>query len=166
MSLNRISNTENSKIIILTGATGYLGNRLSKLLIEMGFELICPYRPNSSNRLFDQYKVNWIPYSNNTEDYLSNSINKVSKDIYGIIHAATAYGRKNETKEEISSTNIEYPSILLNIASLLNISWFLNIDTCLPASVNFYAETKSIFKEKFYSDKFKGLKINVPLQQF
>ena len=109
----------------------------------------------------NRYKI----YS--SKDGITNKLFK-KHNIYCIIHAATVYGRNNETDNEILFGNLYIPQLLLQKAIVNNCKIFINTDSVLDRFTSSYSLTKTHFLEwlKFYSKKNAIRMINLRLEHF
>ena len=128
--------------ILITGGTGFLGTNIIKRLSSSN-NMFCLVR-NSSNvdKINKLQNINFLKAA----DLKNDDFFKTNK-IEIIIHCATCYGRKNETKNEIKEINIELPKRLIENANNNNIKYFINTDTALNKDVSYYSKTKKIFLE-------------------
>lgn len=120
----------NKKLIIITGATSYLGRNLSKFLIGKGYEVFGFVREDSSNikYLKNINNLNIINYDMNTKidndnipDSLSEFINICkNRDIY-IYHLAWDSGSKEgRYEEDRQKNNFENSKNIINLAKIIN----------------------------------------------
>lgn len=105
-----------NQTILITGANGFLGKRLSRILLEAGFNLKLISRERSilgETLLYD--------------DFLSNNYQKeFFSDIFCIIHlAAAAHKWKDLDVSLIKSVNIGFTSKLVSIAEKFSIERFI-----------------------------------------
>jgi nucleoside-diphosphate-sugar epimerase len=116
-------------MIYISGATGFLGLRLSNFLAGMGFEVCSLARENSRRNFHVSFHSNvshqTIELSNPST---FNSIKVTDLDL--VIHAASIQKIPKNLNEiaEISDVNIKYGLLLAEIASLGSAK-FLNIGT-------------------------------------
>jgi len=128
--------------ILITGATGYLGSKLTNELLKSGHIIHCTIR--------DTVKINKQRLSKNTKIYEIEKIeiNDIFRDnkIDCIIHCATNYGRgtKNNLLEMIDA-NIYFPLKILLAAKKYKVKYFINTDTALQSYVSEYSFTKKQF---------------------
>lgn len=152
--------------ILLTGATGYLGSNLLRALLEKNNSVVILKRSFSDTALID----GMLDYVRSYDiDNVSLRKPFFSLDHFDyVVHAATCYGRQNEELETIVSSNLTFPTELLEAAAGFSTSAFLNIDTILPKTTNNYSFFKKAFLEwaRFYSSRSKTRLINVELDQF
>lgn len=113
--------------VLVTGATGFLGSHLTKRLIKEGFQVIVLKRSFSNcNRIADV-----LP------DISAYDLDRVSldmpfrehSDIAAVIHAATRYGRGDESFSELAETNVIFPLQLIEKAASSGVPLFINTDT-------------------------------------
>ena len=136
------------KTILINGIDGFLGSELAKRF-ENNYNIIgLEFDSNNLYRIEDnRYKI----YS--SKDGITNKLFK-KHNIYCIIHAATVYGRNNETDNEILFGNL-YSSITFTKAIVNNCKIFINTDSVLDRFTSSHSLTKTHFLEwlKFYSKK-------------
>lgn len=110
------------KYVVLTGATGFLGNHLLKVLINNNYHVIGVTR---ENRKGISPKKNpscrWVRPSE-----LSNHILK--KKVFAAIHLATNYGHGKKI-EEVITDNVLFPLDVFSICVENDCSLFLTTDT-------------------------------------
>jgi CDP-paratose synthetase len=155
--------------ILISGGSGYLGSALAKDFIEEGNRVCIPLRSQSSTiRLTDIEDFCTIKrYSSVSE--LEKIVLDFKPDI--IIHTACLYGRNGESNAKLIEANLLFGMELLEISErLLKPVKFINTDTCLEASLNSYALSKSQFAHwgrLIVNKKSSNLTfLNIRLQQF
>jgi len=131
-------------LILLTGATGYLGSKLLRALIVRRQEVVILKRTTS-----DTSRIKSLLDQCIYVDINSSSIASVFKryDIKSIFHVATTYGRKGESALEMVETNVVFPLTLLQYGVMSGLSYFFNTSTTLPSNINPYALTKKHFED-------------------
>ena len=111
--------------ILLTGATGFLGSHLFNDLIK-DYDVSILIRETSD---FKKLKT----CEQELEIYLIENVNfeLLFQNNYFeiIIHTATSYGRKQESKEEIYKINYDLPKTLLELSTKNKVKYFINTDT-------------------------------------
>ena len=151
---------ENS--ILLTGATGYLGSKLGRRLLENGYRIIAVHLNHEEEEEF-KYDLNFS--SQVKRVYLSDvTIEEIFRnDVRGIIHTSTLYGRSGETVTDLIKANVIFPVELLTNAVKNNVEFFINTDTILNKYISPYALTKSSVTDwmKFYADDIKMIDIKL-----
>lgn len=149
------------KTILLTGATGYLGNRLGKKLLENGYNIIAIHL--NHNEIFEFQEK----YSGQVQKiYLSDvSISEIFEQnkIDGIIHTSTLYGRSGEQLSDMIKANVVFPVELIQNAIKNNVTFFINTDSILNKYVSPYALTKNSLTEwmKMFADEIKMVDIKL-----
>lgn len=138
------------KTVLLTGATGFLGSHLLKVLIKNRFKPIILKRSFSDTWRIKDLLGNLVFYDIDKSDL--NEIFRNNKiDI--VIHTATLYGRKKERISDIADTNLMLPLRLLELSiefggmAFINTDTFFRTDTSLPDNLNYYVLSKKQFLE-------------------
>lgn len=145
---------------LLTGATGFLGSHVAKMLHNQGYELVIIKRRNSSlERLMGiTENVTFLDRENELKDRLSS----IHFDYF--FHIATCYGKGSETDEQIFEVNKEFPLSILK--SLSTVPVVVNFGTSLPSSLNLYSRSKNEFVEDFKKTYPSANLINLKLEHF
>jgi CDP-paratose synthetase len=140
--------------ILVTGATGHIGSELIKNCLSNDFKISAIKRLNSDLKKLDLFinKIDW--YDNNSTELkkLFESKNKVD----AVVHAATNYGRKYCSINEVIESNINFPIRLLESAVEYGVEKFINLDSFFSAGahsgsyLNAYSLSKKHFLE--YAD--------------
>jgi nucleoside-diphosphate-sugar epimerase len=136
---------DQSKRILLTGATGFLGSALAHDFFQKGFSVFVVKRSTSSLARLKDIEGRLTFYDIDQES--AADIIKAAMPLDVIVHTATCYGRKGETDNELLQTNVEYPLELLDAAIQMKVPLFVNTSTCLDKMVSAYALSKQQFSE-------------------
>jgi len=150
--------------ILMTGATGYLGSRLSSHFLQNGYKIIALCLNKTEKfRCGYKYEKNVKRYYLN-KDSLCNIFNENKIDI--VIHTATLYGRNNESVSKIIQANVLFPAEVLSEAIAGKVDLFINTDTVLNKNKNSYSLTKSHFADwlEIFCEKIKC--VNIKLEHF
>ena len=136
--------------ILITGATGFIGTRLLKALVEHhNIHILMP-----PNLVFDtSEKVNVIEFSDNINE-LHYFLNK--HHIEGIVHLATLYGAQHQPEQikDIILSNVYLGTAILEAVKNTEVKWFLNTgtywqnfksDSMEYCPANLYAASKQAF---------------------
>lgn len=114
--------------ILLTGATGFLGSHLLQRFLSEGHKVSIIKRSFSN--------ISNISRAFNHDNFSAYDIDKCNiEDIFQqkkfdiIIHAATEYGRNNESIHKILEANVILPVKLIEIGIKYNVKSFLNTDS-------------------------------------
>lgn len=135
--------------VILTGATGFLGSRITELFLKNGDTVIAPIRLSSSLNRIKHLKNDPRFILPSPETPISELLSKYKVD--AIIHTATCYGREGEPWSEIMETNLLTPLRLLFEAAHAGVPCFINADTFFKENIRFegneayYVKTKKDF---------------------
>ena len=131
--------------ILVTGATGFLGSHIIRILLKEGYEVIILKRSFSDiwriKNEIDQVNVYDIDKCSLETPFLEQG------NIDAVIHTATCYGRNGESLNQVYQTNVSFPLELLEIAALFNTKAFFNTDTVLYKYLNYYSLSKKQFLE-------------------
>lgn len=153
------------KKILITGATGFLGSRLTYKLLELEYDVIVLKRRSSNLK-----RIKDIIKDIQVYEIEKNDISKPfreNKKIDAIIHTATCYGRDDESIATILEANVLFPLKIMETAASLNTPVFLNTDTVLSKHLNAYSLSKNHFLEwgKCFSKAGKIRFVNARLEQ-
>ena len=156
--------------VLLTGATGFLGSRIVKALLEKKYQVVILKRSFSDtwriNDLLSQLSVYDIDLCN------LSSIFEKENEINAVIHTATCYGKKGEKISQIFEANTYFPLNLIETAIEFIVGTFINTDTyynkCsrLYSSLSDYVLSKRQFLEwsKLFVEAKKIKFINAQLE--
>lgn len=157
--------------ILVTGATGFIGQNLIKLLIEKKYLVHLIVRENSDISIIDK-RVNIFKYNENIETLIS-FFEKEQFD--GVVHLASLFLASHNPNDipKLISSNIQFGTELLEASKISNVKWFINTGTFWQNfenkdynPVNLYAATKEAFEKiaKFYTETsnltFTTIKLN------
>jgi len=152
--------------ILITGATGFIGSHLIKMLQNEEHNLFCTLLPNEKNPFGDEFVKSIVIHPDNIETIVSF----LSKNMVdGIIHLASfvvSGEHKSDNIETLLNANIILGTTILEAASIAKVKWFINTGTYWQfyknetyCPVNLYAASKQAFMDiaKYYwsSDKIK-----------
>jgi nucleoside-diphosphate-sugar epimerase len=153
-------------MILLTGATGFLGSHILEELIEKQLEVVILTRNKSSLE-----KIKHLPKSSyKTFNADENSLESLYSiyPIKTIIHTAVSYGHNNDYVE-IINTNITLPIQLIEIglrnqlSSFINTDSYFNKDNLSYSHLIHYSTSKKSFDNwlKFFSQKIKIISLRL-----
>lgn len=113
-------------MILLTGATGFLGSNLLKRLMEARFD-VCSIKRMSSSL----HRVEEVIDCCKWYDWQPGIIKQIFKDnpIRIVIHCATNYGREDSEYFNVYQTNLFFPLEILEYAIKYGCKYFINTDT-------------------------------------
>ena len=157
--------------ILVTGANGFIGQNLVKVLLDKNYEVHCIVRVDSNTSNISQ-NITIFKYDQNIGG-LIEYFNEQKFD--GLIHLASLF-LATHTKNDISnliSSNIKFGTELLEACKISDVRWFINTGTFWQNyenedynPVNLYASTKEAFKNiaKYYTETsnliFTTIKLN------
>ena len=131
--------------VLITGATGFLGSRLARALANTGVEVVVLRRYSSRlDRLQDL--VDRLEFHATSNEGMVEAFGS-EKRCDAIIHAATCYGRANESWDALNEANVSFPLRLLEKSLEHKVGIFLNVDTALNPTVSAYALSKHQFAD-------------------
>ena len=139
--------------ILLTGATGFVGEHLSKYLLTQNHTIFALVRPTSN---LDYLNTHHIPYF-----CFQNDVNELSEflqaeKIDGIIHLSSLFLSQHKIHEVplLIQTNVLFSTQVLEAACQAKTRWFINTGTFWQhfqtngySPVNLYAATKQAFED-------------------
>ncbi|MFZ2889616.1 NAD-dependent epimerase/dehydratase family protein [Sulfuricurvum sp.] len=157
--------------VLITGATGFIGQNLVKSLLNKGYSITTIVRHNSDISSIDS-RAEVFRYSGEITELIALFQNK---QFDGVIHLASLFLASHRT-EDISSlvfSNIQFGTELLEVCKLSETKWFINTGTFWQHyhtdnynPVNLYAATKQAFEDiaKYYTETsnmvFTTIKLN------
>jgi nucleoside-diphosphate-sugar epimerase len=157
--------------ILVTGATGFIGQNLVKVLLDKNYELHCIVRSDSNTSNISQ-NITIFKYDENVGS-LIDYFNEQKFD--GVIHLASLF-LASHTKDDISnliSSNVKFATEILEACKVNDVQWFINTGTFWQNydnesynPVNLYAATKEAFESiaKYYTQTsnliFTTIKLN------
>lgn len=118
-----------TQIVLLTGATGFLGSHLVKGLLRQDYQVIILKRSFSNTWRIDDFLSQLICFDVDLCE-IDQPFKEVEK-IDVVIHAATCYGRRNESISDVFEANTVFPLKLLETAAAFNVNTFINTDTSI-----------------------------------
>jgi len=157
--------------ILVTGATGFIGQNLVKLLLDKRYKIYCIARANSDISKIDS-RVEVFQYDQNINSLLNYFI---KERFDGVIHLASLFlaVHNRDSISDLVYSNIKFGTELLEASKISNTKWFINTGTFWQNfknqdynPVNLYASTKEAFEviAKYYSETsnliFTTIKLN------
>jgi nucleoside-diphosphate-sugar epimerase len=128
-----------SKLLLITGATGFLGSHLCRALLENGHRVGAFRRPSSDvSRL--NTAVERLRWYSLPEDLEAPFSGPSAPD--AVIHCAALYGRRGESAAQMMEANTLLPVRLHQLATIHGVPLFLNTDTILAPNLNPYSLSK------------------------
>ncbi len=112
--------------ILLTGATGFLGSKILKRLVQQGEQVVVLKRSTSDSRRITECIEQCNCY-NIDENSLESVFKEERPEV--IIHCATAYGRDGMQAVEVAQTNLIFGIQLLTLAEQYGCAYFVNTGT-------------------------------------
>ena len=118
----------NKKVILLTGATGFLGSHLLSYLISQNrYFIICLKRSFSNMDKIKHIESVNLKYFDLDKDNIESVFQKFHVNI--ILHTATQYGRDNESVYKVLNANLMFPIEIIDLAIKYNVKCFINTDS-------------------------------------
>lgn len=140
--------------ILILGANGYLGSKVTHALVKKNYHVVCTKRPGSNlSRIEDLYANNMVKFIPSTVEAIEAALQYSKFDL--VLNLACNYGRSDALYDGVIESNIEFPLKVLNKVSEEGIRKFITIGTGLPDDLNMYSFSKKIFSDfgKFYVEK-------------
>ena len=117
--------------ILITGATGFIGSHLARMLVAQGRDVTALCRTSSdTSRIADLLsQVRLVKFEQST---LAASLSALR--LMGVVHLATDYGRQSCDVTEVFKTNFMLPTELLRLSINAGARFFINTDSffCKP----------------------------------
>lgn len=152
-------------MIVLTGATGFLGSHLLAKLLHRGEEVLVLKRSFSNTRRIDPLLAHVRHLDLDTDqDGLDATFR--SGRVRTVIHCATDYGRRDTEPYRIVEANIMLPLRLLCLAQKHGTGCFINTDTILDKRISHYSLSKSQFLQWMVFHSSRLTCINLALEHF
>ena len=149
-------------LILLTGATGFLGSKILEALNNENYSIIVLKRSSSS-----LWRINHLIGNIQSYDLDKTSLDSIFKKqkIDCVIHTACEYGRKDEQTAQVIKTNLMLGLQILDVCIKFSTSTFINTDTLLQKNLNDYALSKKQFSEwlKFKSNMIQVINLKIEL---
>jgi CDP-paratose synthetase len=142
---------QHRKVIILSGATGFLGSHLLNNLLKNEYEVIILIR-SSSNLWRIENLVPLVTTYNIDKCDLDLVFKRHKIDI--VIHTACKYARNECSMINVVDSNLMYGLRLLEACRRFKTKLFINTDSLLPRNVDGYSLSKKQFVDwlRFYSE--------------
>ncbi|WP_026714542.1 NAD-dependent epimerase/dehydratase family protein [Flavobacterium daejeonense] len=155
--------------ILITGATGFLGSKILKKLVEDDYNVVALVRKTSNLNRIESVKGDFDLFYFNEK---SNNLNELFQNhkIETIIHTATEYGRNAKTSE-VLKTNVIFPIQLIEFGLERDLKLFMNSDTFFgkpehsnSSYLNQYTNSKKYFLDYLFCKR-EGFKaVNLRLE--
>lgn len=136
-----------TQTVLLTGATGFLGSHLVKGLLRQDYQVIILKRSFSNTWRIDDVLSQLICFDIDLCE-IDQPFKKIEK-IDAVIHAATCYGRHNESISDVFEANTVFPLKLLETAAAFNVNTFINTDTFYNKGIIPYRELPNYSLSKY-----------------
>lgn len=147
--------------IMILGASGYLGRKMTQYLKDAGHELTGVFRTEPEGVEHEKIK------------YISADIDVIVGELHRnkyecIVNCATVYERQGTMLHEVVDTNVIFALRVLNCAVECGVDKFVTLDTSLPRDLNLYSFTKKQFAEfgEYYSKRYGIAFVNILLEMF
>lgn len=126
--------------VLITGTTGFLGSFAARTLLDRGHELAMLVRPTSDTRRIADVRdaISALQAADP-----SAAVAAFSPAV--VVHAATCYGRRGESAQDLIEANVRLPLALLDASRKARVQRFINCDTTLPPDLNAYTASKAEF---------------------
>lgn len=112
--------------ILLTGATGFLGSKILKGLVQQEEQVAVLKRSTSDTRRIEEFSNKCTLYDIDKVS-LETVFEKERPEV--IIHCAAAYGRSGKEAVQVAETNLVFGIQLLSLAEQYQCGYFINTGT-------------------------------------
>lgn len=138
-------------MILLTGATGFLGSRLLKKLLDEKYSVVCLKRRTSDLKRVDGFwkKCEWIDIEEKDYEYIFEKYN-----VNVVIHCATEYGKNKTDTIGVYNSNLVFPLKLLECANKYDCRLFINTSTFFVREVNSLWTQEKLYADSYVKSKF------------
>lgn len=153
-----------NKKILITGASGYLGSNLVRLLIANDYKVVLLIREVSSLAKINDCLAQIEAIYKIEEDGINRAFSE--HHIECVIHCATNYGRNQNEASQIVQANLILPLTILETGKKSGLKYFVNTDTLLDKNVSNYSLSKRQFNEWLHATSGDLVAINVGLEHF
>ena len=135
--------------IFLTGATGFIGSKVLKMLTDEGHYVTCLRRHTSrSVRVQDIASCAWVYPEQLEEAFCTGGFDCV-------IHCATTYGRSADQFFDVYAGNFSLAMQLLELSSQNNVRLFINTDSFFVRELeNGIREGQTVYMDSYTKSKF------------
>ncbi len=116
---------KNTKKILLTGASGFLGSYILDLLCSKGYRVIAIKRPSSHTALLKHLDVEWL----NADLFDNTVLHDALKETDTVIHAAGLVSFHAKDKKSLFKVNVEGTANLVNLSLESKIKRFIHISS-------------------------------------
>ena len=158
------------KKILITGATGFIGNNLLNYFLKKKYFIYAILRKSKKNIKFaKEHKIN-----KNFKSIIFSDIYNLKKQLLNykidyVVHAATHYVKKHKSSDisKIIVSNILFPTIIIDLLCNKTIKKFINFGTVWQHynnkkdhAYNLYASSKQAFNKilDYYRNQFPKIK--------
>lgn len=148
--------------ILVTGATGFIGNHLSRRLLKNGHSICAVLRNESASAGLKRRGIDYFVDPGDTEEL----IEYFSKEKFdGCVHLASCFIVEHKPADipDLINSNLLFSTRVLEASARTDVNWFINTGTFWQhyenneySPVNLYAATKQAFEAiiRYYSDIF------------
>lgn len=109
--------------ILLTGATGFLGSKILRRLLEEKYQVVVLKRQTSNTKRIKEYLPQCSVYDTEAQE-LDEIFEKERPQ--AVIHCAAVYGRGDKNPVQVMEVNLMWSMQLLEAASKYECGWFIN----------------------------------------
>ncbi len=120
--------------VFLTGATGFIGSYIAKILVQRGFHVLALKRKKSSLALLEEAadRIEWI----NASIFDFQTLLNINKETDYIIHSAGKISMASSDEKNMFDVNAKATANLVNIALDCNIKKFVHISSIAALGKN------------------------------
>lgn len=144
--------------VMVLGASGYLGKKISTKLILKGYNVAGVSRSSVTEKLCRSIAAE--------ETAVREELSQKTYD--WIVNCVAVYEHKNTKIHEVVDANMIFALKVLDCAVECGVKNFLTIDTSLPENLNLYSFSKKQFAKygEFYSKRYGITFLNLLLEMF
>lgn len=115
--------------ILLTGASGFIGNHICHKLLDNGYQVFAPVRKESVNKLQNLWRYKGLHLIEGAFYDVHRLEQEINAPLYSVVHLASIRGAGKGSGDEYRRINVHGTEALLDFAGKLKIPQFIYISS-------------------------------------